>query len=919
MLDRFLSTKLYLPRLRPDLVARPRLLGRLDATVEGGVAVLAAPAGAGKTVLAAQWLHGLRAGARPPAVAWIALDAADNDAGRFWTVAVAALDAAAPSVAPGAGALVRGTPAREAETVLTALLNGLAAHDGAIVIALDHFNAISEPALLDAVAFVLDNLPPNVRVVVTSRALPGLPAERWRVDGRLTELTEADLQFTLDEARTFLVDRAGLAASDAQVVRLVERTEGWIAGLTLAARAARERGLDAAIDSFDGSHRYVGDYLASEVLAVLSDDVRRFLLDTAALDRLCGPLCDAVTLGEAGSGQAFLEQLDADNLFVVALDDHREWFRYHRLFADALRTQQAAARPAAEVVALHRRAAGWYRAHGYVARAVRHCLDAGDEDDAVALILAAADDAWTKGRAATLQSWIEALSAAARDREPRLALYLALAHVLNGQSLEAVDPLLAPLPEALADAPDSWRGRLAVVRGTVHGVRGQSDSAAAEAAAAQRLLDPDDLPWRGLAALDLGLAELSRGDEAAAARAFAEARTLGVRADNPYATLAATVNLARAYHLDGALHAAAAAYREALSCADAHGLHRLPLTGLAHVGLGDILREWNACDEAAGPIAAGLALAEGRHVHVRVAVAGHLAQAQLCVATARPSDAIAALDAAEAVALRHDRPEYLAEVGHVRALVGLQLNDPGPALRWLADAADHDGATHAWGRPTASDADRLLRARLALFLGDPTAASDHLAAVEAQLSARPGQLAARVTLAALTARLRFDTTDRDGAAAAMRRALRLAQPERFIRLFADDGPAIAPLVELARSAPDDGAPGAEAIDAYVAELLEAIGAPLRSDGDGAAGDGRASTGPAPDRLAAANGALAEPLSSRELEVLRAIAAGATNQEIADALVIALSTVKTHVNNIFGKLGVRSRTQAVAQARQIGLL
>ncbi len=914
MLDRFLATKLFAPRPRADWVTRRRLLDRLDATPGGGVALLAAPAGSGKTVLTSQWLHGLRAAAVAPATAWIALDAADNDPGRFWAATFAALDAAAPAAAAGGQVLVSGTPRRDVETVLTALVNGLAAHGDDIVVVLDHLNAVHEPALWTALAFVLDNLPPNVRVALTTRAEPQLPTERWRVDGRLTELTEADLAFEPVETRAYLMDHLGLPATDDQAQRLTERTEGWVAGVSLAARAARDRGLDAVIEAFDGSHRYVGDYLAAEVLALVSDDVRAFLLETAILDRLCGPLTEAVTGRPAGSGQALLERLDADNVFVVALDEHREWFRYHRLFADALRSKLAAERGADAVAALHRRAATWYRAHGYVARAVRHGLDAGDEADAAALILGAADDAWTRGRAATLEGWIAALSPDALQREPRLALYLALAHVLNGQSLEAVDPLLAPLDGALADASPGWLGRLAAVRGTVDGVRGQSDTAAEHAAAAQRLLDADDLPWRGLAALDLGLAELARGREAEAAQAFAEARTLGVRANNPYATLAASVNLARAHHLDGLLHAAAASYREALACAAEHGLHRLPLTGLAHIGLGDVLREWNACAEAAELLAAGLALAEGRHVHVRVAIAGHLAAAQLCVATERGDDAVAAVDAAEAVALRYDRPEYLAEVMRARALIGLQRGDPGPALRWQAESPAGDGQATAAGAADAC-ADALLRARLALFLGDTAGADAQLAAVGAALARRSGWLATRVAHAYLTARLHRARGEARPAAEAMIAALTLAQPERYVRLFADDGADAASLVALARASITAATPAAEALAAYAETLLAA----LEWTPGAAAAATSASSAPTMPGDPAANAALVEPLSRRELDVLVGIAAGETNQAIADRLVVALSTVKTHVNHIFGKLGVRSRTQAVAEARRIGLL
>ncbi|MCC7020859.1 MAG: hypothetical protein IT332_13945 [Ardenticatenales bacterium] len=917
MLDRFLSTKLYLPRPRHGLVARPRLAARLDETPPGGIAVLSAPAGSGKTVLAIQWLNEVRAWTEPSAVAWIALDGADNDAARFWAGVVAALHAAVPSLAPGAEALVRSRDRVEQDALLTALINGLAAHPAAIVLALDHLNAIDDPALLDSLGYLLENLPENVRAVLTTRVEPPLPTTRWLVEGRLCALTEADLRFNEEEALVLLAEVAGLAVDADQVARLTERTEGWVGGLVLAARAARDRGVEAILSSFDGSHRYVGDYLATEVLTVQSDEVRDFLIRTSVLDRLCGPLCDAVVGAVEGTAQSMIEHLDAENVFVVPLDDHRQWYRYHRLFADALRVRLASDHTPLEVSELHRRAAAWYSAHGYIVRAVRHSLEAGDEDDAAALILLAADDAWTQGRAATLGGWIGGLPAGALDRHPRLGVYAALASILLGQSLETVDPLLDELERALADDAPPWRGRLAVVRATAAGVRGQSAAAAAEARSAMQLLDADDLPWRGLATIDLGLAELAHGHEAAAAAAFVEARAISIRAANGYATFAASVNLARAHHADGALHAAAAAYREALAVAEAHNLQLLPLNGLAHIGLGDVLREWDLRDEAAQRITDGLALAEGRHVHVRTAVSGHLARARLAVATGRWADVASAFDAAEALSLRHDRPEYLAEVEHARAVAGLQAGDPGPALRWAGAGGPASGSVIRAGAPEAASGE-LLRAQLALFLGDLDTAARLLETLSTQLAESSGRLALRVGCSFAAARLASARGDRAGAARSMRMALQHALPEHYVRLFLDEGDRAVEALERARSTTDGIALPDDALAGYVAELLAAASHEAGRRAAATHGDGDLDARSA-DGAKHANARLLEPLSPRELEVLAAVAAGETNHEVAERLTIALSTVKTHVNNIYGKLGARNRTQAVAVARELGLL
>ncbi|MEO8084155.1 MAG: LuxR C-terminal-related transcriptional regulator [Ardenticatenales bacterium] len=952
MLDRFLATKLYLPHLRPGTIARPRLVTLLDGTPPAGIAVLAAPAGFGKTVAAVQWLNaqrGLRALAsstsapaapsgdgvrgpherleQGPAIAWLALDAADNDAGRFWSALVAAVHAASPNVAPGATALLRARGSLDSEALVAGLIHALVDADRPWILALDHLNAIDDPAVLGALGLLLEHLPESARALLTTRVEPPLPTTRWRVADRLIELTEADLRFSCDEVRAYL-QAHDLPADDDGVAKLTETTEGWIAGVVLAARAARDRGIDSVLASFDGGHRFVGDYLAAEVLDRQPDSVRAFLIDTAVLDRLSGPLCDAVTGAAAGTSQSILEQLDAENLFIVPLDDTRQWYRYHRLFADALRARLTAQRTPADIQALHRYAADWYRDNGFVVRAVRHSLEAGDEAEAADLILAAADASWTLGRAATLRGWIRALPADAIDRHPRLGIYEALTQVLMGQSLETVEPMLRGLDDTMAgDTPD-WRGRLSVVRGIAAGVRGQSDVAAAESRAAMDLLNEDNLPWRGLATIDLGLAELSRGEPAAAARAFAEARGLGIRAANPYATLAASVNLARAHHADGALHAAAAAYREALACADENALQGLPLTGLAHVGLGDVLREWNACEEADERIDAGLRLAEDRHVHVRVAVAGHLARARLRLAQSRLEDVGTSLNAAEALAMRYDRAEYLADVHAVRALLALQTGDPGPALRWaVAEGRRTTGPSTDGPRSDEATGDLMLLARLALFEGDDDAAAQHVARLAAALHGVEGRLAERIELGLLEARLAYARGDRAAATAATRSMLALAQPEGYVRTVVDEGAVAATLLALIVE-PGHGVapePAGEVLARYAAELAKALG-PMDPGPWAAAANAIAPTGagdPVTARTsgatAAANADLLEPLSARELEVLAAVADGATNQEIADRLVIALSTVKTHINNIFGKLGVRSRTQAVAHARSIGLL
>src|SRR5580692_12633266 len=446
--DVLLATKLHVPRPRPGFVPRPRLAGALDEGLVRRLILVCAPAGSGKTTLLAGWAA---SGNRP--VAWLSLDAADNDPVRLWRHVVAALDRARPGIAERVGPLL-GPPAPPSfEGLVTALINELAAQrgDGEMLLVLDDYHLIDAQPVHVSLGFVLEHLPPGLHLVLASRSDPPLPLARLRAGGQLAELRAADLRFTAEEAAALLRESAGADLPAAAVAALAARTEGWVAGLQLAALSLRGQADPAGfVAAFSGSHRYVLDYLAEEVLDRQPEEVRTFLLETSVLERLSGGLCDAVT-GRDGS-QAMLERVERANLFLVPLDEVRGWWRYHHLFADLLRARLQQQRPG-RVPALHRAAAAWCEEHDLADDAVRHALAAGDTAWAARLVERHVETLLGRSEGATLRRWLSALPAeSVRDR-PRLCLAQAYG-AAQGFQVEALEALLDDAERAVAVSSD---------------------------------------------------------------------------------------------------------------------------------------------------------------------------------------------------------------------------------------------------------------------------------------------------------------------------------------------------------------------------------------------------------------------------------------------------------------------------------
>jgi LuxR family maltose regulon positive regulatory protein len=904
-----LRTKLNVPQVRRELVRRPRLTSRLDNALRAGhkMTLLSASAGFGKTTLLGEWIGGA------PPVAWVSLDEGDNDPARFWAYLLAALDGVWPGAGREAEAQLRAPQPPPIEAVLTVLLNDIVAASGPAgaeappgVLILDDYHLIQNPAIHQGMAFLLEHLPAQMHLLISGRADPALPLARLRARDQLTELRSDDLRFSAEEVAAFLQQVMGLRLPAEAVAVLERRTEGWIAGLQLAALSMQRR--DAAqmaefVAAFSGSHRLVLDYLVQEVLQQQPQPVQRFLLETAILERLTAPLCDAVRFGSAESptgradGYSLLAALDAANLFLVPLDDERRWYRYHRLFADLLRDRLHQTRPD-DVPALHRRAAAWYRQERLASEAVGHALAAADFELTANLIEESADEMlWMRGEVATLRGWLETLpDALVRDR-PGLCLVHAWTLFLGAQ-FEAVEARVRDAEAALArlSLPDPARQavaeQLTVMWAMLANFRGDIPRTIELSRQALDQVAEDNLMLRAALASNLGGAYMGSGDLVAAGEVFVEAARLYQATGNLFVTLLSTAYLGDVQMAQGRLRQAAETFRRTLALASERGGAQSFGARLAQVGLGRVECEWNELKEAERRLTMHVEASqrlgdEQIGPGPQLLIDGYRALARILQARGEETGAWAMLERAEQVARRR-APQLLGTVAAARARLHLASGDLAAAQGWARNSGLDAGTEPSYAR----EFELLTLARVLVAQGSLAEALDLLERL-GRAAARLRRLGSLVEARLLQALALQAQGRRAEAVSALDTALSLAEPEGYVRPFADEG---APLARLLRQAAAQGSAAAARLQAALST------APLPPHGRG---------GPP--------SSLVEPLSKRELEVLRLIADGLSNREIAEKLVLAVTTVKKHASNIYGKLGVGSRTEAVARARTLDLL
>lgn len=909
--NEILLPQLYIPRPHPKLVLRPRLITPLRQVEDYRLILISAPAGFGKTTLLSQWLADPECQHHRERVGWVSLEGNLNLI-RFWIYLISAVEAVDAGTGRVAMGLIDNTQP-QVQKAITVLINSIAEANQPFLLILDDYDVIEDPEVHASLAFLLDHLPPNLHMVISSRIDPPLPLARLRLQRGMAELRAADLVFTLPETTALYNEVLGLNFSQDDLAALGERTEGWIAGLQAAALALQSRMTQSKenefapaarpawqaahdfIQEFTGSQRYILDYLVEEVLRRQPQHVQAFLLETSILDRLCGSLCDAVT-GRDDS-QSILEDLETANVFIIPLDEEASgraigrWYRYHRLFADVLRHQFQVALPGS-AQENHRRASCWYETQGMFDEAIEHALAARDfsrAEDLLEPVIGQIID--RQGRLHQAVQWLESLPADRRRDHPQLNFWYALVLMLIGRGPDHEVPL--------REAEAAWRvqedraglAKVASLRAHAACRRGDFDQTALEASQALSDLPEDDLILRCMTQYALGVACRAKGDLLGANQAIDQARQVSAKAGSVILNLLAETASGNLLLVQGRLRQAAETYREVIRKVGQRTFHpRIE----ASLQLGDVYREWNELEPAEDLLREGVRLAEVTGWEPYLAQ-GLLSLARVVAARERgmsPDGQVDdLLDRAAEIGRRLGRQGVMDKAGVLRARRSLSEGSLAAAVQWAAQR----GFSLDDAIPFEQEMDYLTWARVLIAQGKTGETVRVLEQIRsnAQQAGRGGAQIETLALQALACQVEGRT---DQALAVAAEALLRAEPEGYLRTFLDEGPPMAALVQQA---------GMRGITpAYTGRLLAAFKeAHLLS---------KASPIPV-------TAALVEPLSARELEIVQLLARGATNQEIAQQLSIALTTAKKHVSNIIGKLGVSNRAQVAARARDLGLI
>ena len=922
-----LETKFYIPKWRPGQVDRQELVERLQQGIDRKLTLISAPAGFGKSTLLAEWFAATSNNGH--SVAWVSLDHNDNDPTLFWAYFITAVQKVKPGVGESTLTLLHSHPAPPIEVLLRTLLNEISASTAEtstgpgpnLVLVLDDYHAIDAEPIHTGMRFLLEHLPPQMHLVITGRADPPLPLARLRGRGESAEFRTHDLRFTVDEATAFIRDVMGLELSVDHVAALETRTEGWIAGLQLAALSIQGRDdVSGFINAFTGNDRYIVDYLVEEVLQSQPDRVRSFLLQTSVLDRMSGPLCDSITGQE--DGESMLELLERGNLFLVPLDGNRRWYRYHHLFGEVLYSRLTAERPD-QLSDLHRKAGDWYTHNGLPSDVVRHALAAKDFGRAAGVIELEALAMMSRCEEPTLLEWMKSIPDDVIRTRPVLSVYYAFI-LLSYLGSESVEHLLrdaerwldtppeegeqaeGPLPEMVVVDEKGFQslpGAISMVRAYAAGIAGDVPGIVTHARQALDFLPADDYYWRGIATAFLGLSYWANGDLEAAYEFFTDGIASLRRGGNHGleaggAGVSATLRAAQ-----GRLREAVRLYEQSLQVLIDQGEPFEQGTTDLYVGLSDLQLERGELDAARRSLARSeeldehAAMIENRH-------RSRVVRARLKQVEGDLDGALDLLSEAERLFFKSPSPDI-----HPIATLKARI--------WVSQGRLVEAADWARGRGLSVDDEpnylaefdhitfvKMLITRFKTNLeNDP--ADNSISAVfsllerllkAAEEGGRTGSVIEVLVMQALAHEATGDIPD---GLTSIGRAIALAEPEGFVQVFVDEGEAMRTLVQRAV---------AEGIEtSYAGRLLSAFQA-QPEDAPEPKSTGASSVSPE----------LTEQLTGREVEILRLIAAGMTNQEIAERLVVSMSTIKTHINRTYRKLDVHSRTQAVARIGELGI-
>ncbi len=887
-----LTTKLYIPQSRQKVVVRARLSAQFNETLHRKLTLLSAPAGFGKTTLLAEWCNQQRA-----PVAWLSLEESDSPPARFLAYLVAALQTVAPQIGQGILPVLQAPQPPPTEAILTVLVNELAAIPEQFILVLDDYHLIDSVEVDHALAFLLAHLPPQMHIVIATRQDPQLPLSQLRARDELIELRAADLRFTFSEAAEFLNQVMGLNLSAQDIQALESRTEGWIAGLQLAALSMRgQTDTENFIQSFTGSHRFVLDYLLEQVLLQQTQEIQTFLLHTSILERLCGPLCDAVLNVRDGTSNGTLAQLERANLFLFPLDDERLWYRYHHLFADLLRQRlrQKFADASADtngIAELHQRASTWYENNDMHIEAFQHAAAANDVERAARLIESGKIPFHFPGVVHIILNWLDALPKHVLDARPALRWRSAALSLIIGittgvpEKLDAAEEGLQGAP--LTKETRNLIGRIATARATLALTRYDVENILVQSRRALEYLDAHNLPDRTSAYWTQSIAYFFQGERVAAREAVNRAMTLAQASGSNFSRLLATSTSGTLHEIDNELDTAVETYRRALQLA---GEPAISFASDAHLGLARIFYQWNDLDAAQYHGIKSLELARQYDRVIDRYIVSEVFLARLKLAQGDVAGASAILMRAEQDARAKNFVMQMPAIAEAQVLLLLKQGN-------FAAAAQ---LAQTYKLP-------MSQARVLLAQGDASAALTALEPLRA-LAESKRWADEQLKVMVLQAVALYANKQREKSIELLGDALALAEPANYIRLFVDEGEPMQLLISDFRFSILKTLPH---LRAYLEKLLAAFQIPQSKS--------EIRNQKLVPKEYEGSKILIEPLSERELEILNLIAQGYSNQEIGERLFLALSTVKGHNRVLFDKLQVKNRTEAVSRARALGLI